>query len=191
MQAAGDMRRIMFPVMGMVFGVSWVILAILLSALPHAILLLALGLSDAVFGIFLIFLPVVATLGLFYTALGAFTIGVSRHGSNNPHLLTLVGVGAIVAFLLTGGLTLVSLDGSGGGDFFSRLEASVVTCENDLDITNYENQYWNLNTRCENWLLYTEFCVFLLFLLQPLTIIVAFFTRHSVGSVNDKGSPEV
>jgi len=78
-QEFGEMKKIMYPIMGVIFGVLWIILAFIGASLPHDILLIVVGLIDAIFGIFLIFLPVTTFLGLFYVAVGAFTIAVCRH----------------------------------------------------------------------------------------------------------------
>jgi len=168
--AAADMRRIMFPVMGMVLGISWVVLGFLANMLPHTLILIVVALVDAILGIFLIFTPSTTYLGLYYIALGAFTIAIIRHGFDRTGMAIVI-LGTIVAFLMTGGLTFVNNQ----GDYFSQVDNEVNTCENDMDITDVANTYWNLDTRCENWMLFIMFSVFVLFLVQPVTLICAYF----------------
>jgi len=175
---AGDMRSIMYPVLGLFFGISWIILAFLGAALPHSIIILIIGIIDAVLGAFLIFVPATTYLGLYYVALGAIAIANIRHGSDTIGTIVFIG-GVIVAFLLTGGLTVVN----SGGDFVDQIVFSIPNCEASLDITsiNTGNTYYNLNTRCENYALFVMICVFVLFLLQPSTLICAFFLRGAGG----------
>jgi len=180
----GTMRSIMFPVMGIVFGLLWVVLAFLGASIPARLLLIIVGLLDATFGVFLIFLPVTAFLGLLYIALGAFKIAAARHqhfvGRKGFWFLVLV---TLITFFLTGGLTVIAWHGTLVADFVSRISDSVVTCERDLNLDDWEeNRYWGVSTRCENYALFVVFCVFLLFLIQPIALLAAFFHRHKVRS---------
>jgi len=175
----GNMRSIMFPVMGIVFGLLWVVLAFLGAAIPATLLLLIVGLIDAVFGVFLIFLPVTAFLGLLYIALGAFKIAAARHFVGEKGFWFLV-ILTLITFFLTGGLTVIAWHGTMVADFVSRISDSVLTCERDLNIVDSDNEYWGVSTRCENYALFVVFCVFLLFLIQPIALLAAFFHRHKV-----------
>jgi len=179
----GDMRSIMYPVMGIVLGIVWLVMAFLGNGLPHSIILIVVALLDAFFGIFLIFLPTTVYLGLYYIALGAFTIAIVRHGMDSKGI-TIVILGTIVAFLMTGGLTLII---GGDGDYVDDIYNNAGGCEGSMDILNLFNTYYNVNTRCENFALYVVFCVFLLFLLQPITLISAYFAAKDGGGQGGGG----
>jgi hypothetical protein len=175
----GNMKSIMYPVMGVIFGLSWILLAFLGRRLPFDLILLIIGLIDAIFGIFLIFIPITTFLGLFYMAVGAFKIAITRHswGGNTgvDFLLAL----SIIVFLLTGGLTFVAFDWGRGYNFVDRLAAyAPFDCDNDMNI----RQNGDLNyrsTRCRNYAYFVTFSVFLLFLVQPIAMIAAAFKRVS------------
>jgi hypothetical protein len=173
----GDMRRIMYPIMGIIFGLLWVILAFIGGG-PATILLMITALLDAIFGIFLIFLPVTTFLGLFYVAIGAFTIAIAKHsvgGSKGIYFLITL---TVLIFLLTGGLTFFAYPHT---NYIDQIAASIANCESSMNIINWDNNYWNLDTRCENWALFEAFAVFFLFLLQPLAILELFFKMSSGG----------
>jgi len=175
--ATGDMRKIMFPIMGLVFGLSWVALAFFINRIPHHVLTLTvISLIDVIFGIFLIFIPATAFLGLYFIALGAFSILVIRNGQ--PHQgMILIAVGSLLAFLVISGIVYVV---SGGGNIIDQVQGSVQSCEGNLHLQNVDESYWNLNTRCENWVLFTVFSVFLLFLLQPITLMNTFYIMYKI-----------
>lgn len=171
----GEMRKIMYPIMGVIFGVIWVILAFIGARLPLNIILLAIGFMDAVFGIFLIFIPITTFLGLFYIAIGAFTIAITRHrwggDTGIDFLLSLM----IIVFLLTGGLTFVAYDWGQGSNYVDqRMSSYIYACDPDMNI--YPNNGWR-STRCGNYLYFVTFCVYLLFLIQPIGMIAAAFKR--------------
>jgi len=178
----GDMRNIMYPVMGIVFSIIWLALAFIGGG-PVDIILLIVSLIDAVFGIFLIFLPVTTYLGLFYVAIGAFTIASVRHSFGGKiGVYILIGL-TIVIFLLTGGLTVVANNTNAVDDIAANTVSFTSSdCESDMNIDNWENSYQNLNTRCENWALFLAFCVFFLFLSQPIAILELFFKKSGGGS---------
>jgi len=101
----GSMRSIMYPVMGVIFGLIWIILAFIVARLPLDLLLLICGIMDAIFGLFLIFIPITTFLGLFYMAIGAFTIAITRHRWGGDTGIDFLLALTIIIFLLTGGLT--------------------------------------------------------------------------------------
>jgi len=170
----GEMKKIMFPIMGIIFGVLWIILAFVGAALPYDIILLIIGLLDGIFGIFLIFLPVTTFLGLFYLAVGALTITVSRHSWGGDRGIDFLLALTVIIFLLTGGLTFIAFDFGQGLDYFSRIGAYVPFCDNDMNIDHAPGQY---SDRCGNYALFVAFSVFLLFLLQPIALLCAAFKR--------------
>jgi glucose dehydrogenase len=170
------MKKIMYPIMGMIFAVLWIVLAFLGGG-PVDIVLIVVGLIDAVFGIFLIFLPVTTYLGLYYILVGACSIAVARHGAGGDAGITFTLVVTVLIFFVTGGLTVFS----GTGNYINNIQSYVGNCENDMNIENWDWKYYGLDTRCENWALFIVFCVFLLFLVQPLGIIAAFFKKSGGG----------
>jgi len=189
-QVIGDMRNIMYPVLGMVFGISWIIMGFCGNVLPHAIIIIVIALVDCVFGIFLIFIPTTAYLGLLFIALGALSIAVVRHGIDDAKGMMIIFLGSILAFLYTGGLIFII---GGQGSFVDQIAGGVFNCEASMDIVHIGNDYYNLNTRCENWALFVAFCVFVLFLVQPITIICAYFVGKDGGGSgqgNGQGKPK-
>ena len=170
-----EMKKIMFPVMGIIFGVIWIILAFIGASLPVDIILLIIGLLDGLFGIFLIFLPVTTFLGLFYIAVGAFTITVSRHSWGGDHGIDFLLALTTIIFLLTGGLTFVAFDFGLGNNYFNRISSYVPSCDRDMNIGDHGPG--NYSDRCGGYALFIAFSVFLLFLLQPIALLAAAFKR--------------
>jgi len=171
-----EMKKIMFPIMGIIFGVIWIILAFI-GKFPYDIILLVIGILDALFGIFLIFLPITTFLGLFYLAVGALTITVARHSDRwggDKGIDFLLAVTTII-FLLTGGLTFVSYDWGAGKDYFNRIGDYVPFCDHDMNIIGHGPG--NYSDRCGNYALFIAFSVYLLFLLQPIALLAAAFKR--------------
>jgi len=179
----GEMKKIMYPVMGMVFGILWIILAFIGARLPLDVILIVVGLIDAIFGIFLIFLPVTTFLGLFYVAVGAFTIAVCRHSWGGDRGIDFLLALTIIIFLLTGGLTFIAYDAGLGFDYITRISSYTYlsNCDNDMNINLDPGQV--RSTRCGNWAFFIAFSVFLLFLVQPIALIAAAFKR--VGHHHD------
>jgi len=169
-----DMKKIMFPIMGVIFGVIWIVLAFVGASLPVDIILLIIGILDGLFGIFLIFLPVTTFLGLFYIAVGAFTITIARHSWGGDRGIDFVLALTVIIFLLTGGLTFVAFDFGGGADYFNRIRSYVPYCDSDMNINRNPGDY---SDRCGNYALFIAFSVFLLFLLQPIALLAAAFKR--------------
>jgi len=172
----GDMRRIMYPIMGMIFAVLWVILAFFGGG-PVDIVLLIVAIIDLIFGILLIFLPVTTYLGLFYCVLAALTIAVVKHDIGGKFGLIFVILLTCLIFLLTGGLTWIA----GSGNYFDLVASYPSGCESNMNIVNWDNLYQNLDTRCEHFALFIGFCVFLLFLVQPIALIALFFKKSGGG----------
>jgi len=170
----GEMRKIMYPIMGLIFAVIWLALAFLGGG-PIQIVLLAVGIIDVVFGIFLIFLPVTTYLGLFFAAVGALTVAVGKHGGEKG--VTFIIVLTVLVFFVTGGLTVFG----NNLPFHEAIDNYIIACEGDMNIINWDNSYINLDTRCENWALYVAFCVFFLFLVQPIALISLFFKQSGGG----------
>jgi len=169
----GEMKKIMFPVMGMVFGVIWVVLALVGRSISADIMLTVVGLIDAVFGIFLIFIPVVTFLGLFYIAIGALSIALARHFWGGDRGIDFYLALTTIIFLLTGGLTFVAFDFGRGVDYFNRVAGYMPFCDRDMNIIT-DGGY---STRCGNYAFFVAFCVYLLFLIQPIALIFAAFKR--------------
>jgi len=161
----------MYPILGVIFAVIWVILAFIGSKLPHAVILIAIGLLDALLGICLILIPITTFLGLFYIAVGAFTIAISLHTWGGDRGIDFLLVLTIIVFLLTGGLTFVAFDWGQGRDYVNRVASYIMLCASDMNIADGDNQ------RCDNYLLFIIFSVYLLFLIQPIAMIAAAFRR--------------
>jgi hypothetical protein len=179
----GNMKSIMYPVMGVIFGVLWIILAFIGASLPLDLLLLIVGIIDAIFGIFLIFIPITTFLGLFYMAVGAFKIAITRHAWGGDTGIDFLLALTIIIFLLTGGLTFVAFDWGRGYNFVDRLAAyTPFTCDNDMNLRQRGDLGYR-STRCHNYAYFVTFCVYLLFLVQPIAMIAAAFKR--VGRHHD------
>jgi len=166
----------MYPVMGVLFGLLWLILAFIGKRLPHRAILITIGLLDAILGIFLILLPVTTFLGLFYMAIGAFTIAISRHSWGGDRGIDFLLILTIIVFLLTGGLTFVAFDFGRGMDYINRIASYIPFCGQDMNIGGGSD-------RCDNYLLFVIFSVYLLFLLQPIALIAAAYRR--VGHIQE------
>jgi hypothetical protein len=167
----------MYPIMGILFGIFWVILAFFTLPIFN-VLLIVVAICDIIFGIFLVLLPVTTYLGLFYIAAGAFTVAAVKGTFGLKPTFTVII--ASILFLLTGGLTTIqgayfTLFGFSfsfyGRSYIDMIPYGSFTCHTDLNVKNWDNSYWNLDTRCENYALFVAFCVFLLFLLQPVHIL--------------------
>jgi hypothetical protein len=183
----GNMRSIMYPIMGCIFGITWIILAFIGSALPIDLLLFIVGFIDAIFGLFLIFIPITTFLGLFYMAVGAFTIAITRHSWGGDTGIDFLLALTIIIFFLTGGLTFVAYDWGLGNNFVERLALYSPFCDGDMNI----NDGGVRSTRCQNYLFFVAFCVFLLFLVQPIGMVAAAFKRvgrhhETTVEVNEK-----
>jgi len=168
-----NMRSIMYPVMGCIFGLTWIILAFVGAALPLDILLFIVGFIDAIFGLFLIFIPITTFLGLFYMAVGAFTIAITRHSWGGDTGVDFLLSLTIIIFLLTGGLTFISYDWGQGRNYVDRMALYSPFCDGDMNIAENGTR----STRCQNYAFFVTFCVFLLFLVQPIGMIAAAFKR--------------
>jgi len=174
-EAAGNMRSIMFPVLGIPFAIAYLVIAIFLSGLPHGVLLTVSGLITFVLALFLLLLPGSAYFGLYFAALGALCIGATRATSKfaamSVAVLSVLGffILTAVVYIFSGGVLFESL-------IFTTSPAAVGTsyCEQSMNIVNLQGLYYNLNTRCENYLLFTLFCVYVLVLLQPINALFAF-----------------
>jgi hypothetical protein len=166
----GELKKIMYPVMGVIFGVLWVLLAFIGAALPVSIILIVVGLVDAILGIFLILLPLTTFLGLFYMAVGAFTIAVSRHSWGGDTGIDFLLALTVIVFLLTGGLTFVAFDFGFGDDYVNRIRGYVPFCARDMNLSDGGD-------RCGNYAYFVTFCVYLLFLIQPIAMIAAAYRR--------------
>jgi membrane protein implicated in regulation of membrane protease activity len=181
-----QMRRIMYPVMGVIFALIWVALAFIGGG-PIAIVLLVAGLIDALFGIFLIFLPVTTYLGLYYVLVGALTIAIARYAyqrsgkHNSDHHryahsrrgIEFVIALTVIIFFITGGLTVISYNTPAG--YFESINGFIGYCQPSMNLDSEDDG--GLTTRCENWALFTAFSVFLLFLVQPIALIALFHIK--------------
>jgi len=174
-ETIGEMKKIMYPIMGMIFGFLWIILAFIGASLPLNIILIAVGLIDAIFGIFLIFVPLTTFLGLFYIAVGAFTIAISRHSWGGDRGIDFLLAMTVIVFLLTGGLTFIAFDFGRGQDYVNRMAGYMPLCDSDMNIDRDDGEGYS--ARCGNYALFVTFCVFLLFLVQPIAMIAAAFKR--------------
>jgi len=182
----GEMRKIMYPIMGIIFGIIWIALAFIGGG-PTEVILLVVSIVDAIFGIFLIFLPATAYLGLFYVAVGAFSIAVVKHSiGGKAGLYFVIGL-TILIFLLTGGLTFISYSNNYFDEVANTITATPSACESSMHIIDWDDAYWNLDTRCENFALFEGFCVFLLFLVQPIALLALFFQMSGGGGGGGHG----
>jgi hypothetical protein len=175
----GEMKKIMYPVMGMIFGVLWIIQAFIGARLPVSIILIVVGLIDAILGIFLILLPITTFLGLFYMAVGTFTIAVSRHSWGGDTGVNFLLALTVIVFLLTGGLTFVAFDFGSGNDYVTRIRSYLPYCVRDMNLLHIEgnNIINDGKIRCENYTYFVTFCVYLLFLIQPIAMVAAAYKR--------------
>jgi len=170
------MRSIMYPILGMVFGVLWLLAAIFLPTFPSGWLLLIMGFLDAFFALFLIFVPQTTYLGLYFVALGAFLIYISHHdGYHHDHWAA--ALFAVIGFLEISGLTFIPFNNV---PWFDRVTPQRCWADLGYDI-NPPYGYYGYPTRCENYLLHVLFCIYMLFLLQPFTFMLTWYaTRASV-----------
>lgn len=168
-QSIGDMKRMMLPILGVLFSVLYVIVAFF--RISHIILFYIVVLTDIILGIFLIFIASTVYLGLAYIALGVCAI----LGTKTSKLRIILVICAFLLFLYTGGLTIIGFP----TNYINIIRAYANGCQGDLNLINWDNTYWNLDTRCENYTLFVVFCVFVLFLMQPLYILLAFMMDGS------------
>jgi len=177
-EIGSEMRSIMYPLLGMLVALVWIVAAVFMPSLPLKVVLLVFATLDCIFGIFLVFLPVSAYVGLFFTGIGAFTIAVAMHGQGNRVGLYSICILSLLGFFVLGGfVNIVS-----GNPLYETVYSSIGNCENSMNIQNLDVSYFNVNTRCENWLLFILFDIFVLFLIQPLIMMAAFFTVSGGGS---------
>jgi len=176
----GEMKKIMFPIMGVIFGVLWVLLAFLGigksgKRFSSDLLLTIIGLIDGIFGIFLIFIPVTTFLGLFYICIGALSIAIGRHYWGGNRGIDFYLALTVIIFLLTGGLTFVAFDYGYGRDYFNRIALYIPYCDSDMNISTDDDGGYS--DRCGNYAYFVAFCVYLLFLIQPIALLAAAFKR--------------
>jgi len=184
-ETIADMKSMMYTILGMIFGTLWLLAAVFLPAFPSGWLQLIYGIVVAFFGCFLIFIPHSTYLGLYFVALGAFFIYISHHdGRYDDH--TAAAVGCVVGFLIISGLTFVAF---GSGDWVST--TTPTQCYTDLGYDMPANAPVNLYgypTRCENYLLFVLFCIYMLLLLMPFGKMLAWYSARA-GAVVPAGSP--
>jgi len=177
-----EMRSIMYPLLGIIFAVIWLVMALLFSGLPHGTLLMVSSFAVFVFGLFLVLLARSAFFGLYFAGLAACSIAVARSGgSKGPAAVALFS--ALGFFMLTGTVYFVNT-----GSLFDDVASYVGNCETNMGIDNmkqYWKPYYNLDTRCEDWLLFVEFCIYMLVLLMPMQVMLA-FGMYSGGSSGGK-----
>jgi len=180
-ESIGDMRRIMLPLLGVLFSLLY--LSVAFFNFSHLILFYIVILTDIIFGIFLIFIHTTVYLGFGYIVLGVCAF----LGTKTSQFRIILVVCALALFLYTGGLTIIRIPNF-PRNFIDRISSRAPNCEGLLNIINWENNYWNLDTRCENYTLFVVFCVFVLFLMQPLYILLAFMMDEEKS---DDGMNEV
>jgi hypothetical protein len=161
----------MFPVLGFLFGIAWLVMAFFYKALPHGAILIINSIVVFVFGLFLLLLGRTAMIGLYFAAMAAISVAVARGGSKKGAGVA-AGLGGLGFFILTGIVDFINP----GPDMFEALGSYVVGCETDLGITLWKSlhpdrPYHNLDTRCENYLLFLEFCIYVLILLMPVHVL--------------------
>jgi len=174
----GEMKKIMFPIMGVIFGVLWILLAFFGlgrsgKRFSSDLALTIIGLIDGIFGIFLIFVPVTTFLGLFYICIGALSIAIGRHYWGGNRGIDFYLALTVIIFLLTGGLTFVAFDSGYGRDYFNRIALYMPYCDSDMNISSNGGY----SDRCGNYAYFVAFCVYLLFLIQPIALLAAAFKR--------------
>jgi len=170
-EVVNDMRSIMFPVLGFLFGIAWLVMAFFFKALPHGAILIINSIVVFVLGLFLLLLGRTAMIGLYFAAMAAVSVAVARGGSKKGAGVA-AGLGGLGFFILTGLVYIIAP----GTDMFDTLAAYVGSCEADLGITLWKSlhpdrPYHNLDTRCENYLLFLEFCIYVLILLMPVQVL--------------------
>jgi len=173
------MRSIMYTILGMIFGVVWLISAILMPTFPSGWLQLIYGIIVAFFGLFLVLIPQTTYLGLYFVALGAFFVYISHH-DGKYHDNTAGAFGCAVGFLIISGLTFVSF---GTGDWVTLTTPSQCFTDLGYDIDPYGENLYGYPTRCENYLLYVLFCIYMLLLLMPFGIMLAWYATRAAAVV--------
>jgi len=177
-EIGSEMRSIMYPLLGMLVALVWILSAVFMPSLPLKVVLLVFATLDCIFGMFLVFLPVSAYVGLYFTGIGAFMIAIAMHGQDNRVGLYSICILSLLGFFVLGGfVNIVS-----GNPLYETVYSAVGNCESSMNIQNLAVSYFNVNTRCENWLLFILFVIFVLFLIQPPIMMAAFFMVSGGGS---------
>jgi len=177
-----EMRSIMFPLLGIIFAVIWLVMALMFGSLPHGTLLMVTSFAVFVFAVFIILLAKSAFFGLYFAGLAAASIAVARAGGSKGGAAIAL-FSALGFFMLTGTVYVVKTT-----PLFDDVNGYVGSCEGDMGIDNmkqYWKPYYNLDTRCEDWLLFVEFCIYMLVLLMPMQVLLA-FGLYSGGSGGGK-----
>jgi len=126
-----QMHSIMYPLLGIIFAVIWLIMAFFFSLLPHSLLLIINSICVFVFGIFLICLARTTMFGLYFCALGAFAIAVCR--AKHSTGVAFAGLFAVLGFfMLTGTVFLVKAAGGiGDASLIADVASYIAACEGD------------------------------------------------------------
>jgi len=183
---AANMRNIMFPVLGMIFGLVWVLIAFLGPFFPHTIMVLVISICNAIFGVFLLFNPTTVYVGLYFIGLGAFGIAVVRHHHSHYPFATLAIFSFLGCLFISGLVILVQ-----SAPMIEQLVGTVLVgnptqCEQSMDLYNYANNYFGVNLRCENYLLWLVFVLFFILVLQPILILCAYALVHTDNINNNQ-----
>jgi len=186
-EIAEEMRSIMYPLLGMVVAIGWIVAAIFMPKLPLKLVMFVIAGIDCFFGILLILLPTTVYIGLYFAALGAFILAVILHTQGNRFGLLSICALSFLGFIIVGGIMSLW---STGNPTIEDLYNSIPGCEVSMNIQNLQNLYYQINTRCENWLLFTIFSAFILFLNQPLAVMAVFFmmSRGGAGAGAEAGA---
>jgi len=158
--ATQSMRSIMFPIVGAILGLGWLVLSFL-KGLPNEMLIMALSITIFFFSLFLLVAPLVFP-ALLAMAFAALSLAASKSkGSWEAKLSIIAG---IFVFLTFAGLNSLS---NSGTDFFDA------TMGGFLQESCF--QYYGLaltSARCAQYLLFTGFLGFVIMMLAPLVVLL-------------------
>jgi len=155
-----NMRSMMFPILGGLIGIAWLLLSFL-KGLPLAIIAMALAVTIFVLSLFLLIGPNVFP-GLLAMAFAA--VAFSANKGEGQWEIKMAVVSGIFVFLCFAGLNAIAASGS---NYF------------DVTVSGFGSngcfRYYGLDqksARCAQYLLFVGFDGFLIMMLVPLLVIV-------------------
>jgi hypothetical protein len=155
-----NMRSMMFPILGGLLGIAWLLLSFL-KGLPLAVIAMALAVTIFVLSLFLLIAPNVFP-GLMAMAFAA--VAFSANKGEGQWEIKLAVVAGIFVFLAFAGLNALAASGS---NYFDQTLAGFSG--------NGCFRYYGLDqksARCAQYLLFVGFDGFLIMMLVPLLVIV-------------------
>jgi len=156
-----NMRSIMFPIVGALLGIAWLLLSFL-KGLPGEMLIMVLSIAVFVFSLFLLIAPNVWP-ALLSMAFAALTLMSSK--SKGSWEIKLSIIAGIFVFLTYAGLNIISNQAE---DFF---DATLV----DGFINEGCFRYYGIalsQARCAAYLAFTAFLGFVIMMLSPLLVLL-------------------